>query len=202
MAIPENLLGIDNQAELARVEEKTTKIRAKELVENNVIDTFEIGTFKGLAQIHYYLFQDIYGFAGKVRNVDIAKGQFRFAPVLYLKPALVEIEKLDQNDYEHIIEKYVEMNIAHPFREGNGRATRIWLDQILKKEIGKVVDWNEVDKDEYLSAMIMSPVNDLPIKELLKSSLTNKIDDHETFFKGIDASYYYEGYTEFKTEDL
>lgn len=134
--------------------------------------------------------------------MNIAKGQLRFASVLYLKPALVEIEKLDQNDYEHIIEKYVEMNIAHLFREGNGRATRIWLDQILKKEVGKVVDWNEVDKDEYLSAMIMSPVNDLPIKELLKSSLTNKIDDHEIFFKGIDASYYYEGYTEFKTEEL
>ncbi|MGG5370321.1 cell filamentation protein [Enterococcus sp. AZ196] len=202
MAILKNLLGIDNQAELARVEEKTTKIRAKELVENRVIDSFEIGTFKGLSQVHQYLFQDIYDFAGKTRNVDIAKGQFRFAPVLYLKPALVEIEKLDQNNYEQIIEKYVEMNIAHPFREGNGRATRIWLDQILKKEIGKVVDWNEVDKDKYLSAMIMSPVNDLPIKELLKPALTDKIDDHETFFKGIDASYYYEGYTEFKTEDL
>lgn len=202
MAILKNLLGIDNQAELARVEEKTTKIRAKELVESSVIDTFEIGTFKGLSQIHHYLFQDIYAFAGEIRNVDLAKGQFRFAPVLYLKPALVEIEKLEQNNYEQIIEKYVEMNIAHPFREGNGRATRIWLDQILKEEIGKVIDWNEVDKDRYLSAMIMSPVNDLPIKELLKSALTDKIDDHETFFKGIDASYYYEGYTEFKTEDL
>lgn len=193
---------IGNQAELARVEEKTTKIRSKELVENKVIETFEICTFKGLAQIHHYLFQDIYGFAGTIRDVDIAKGQFRFAPVLYLKPALAEIEKLEQNNYEQIIEKYVEMNIAHPFRDGNGRATRIWLNQILKKEISKIVDWNEVDKDEYLSAMIMSPVNDLPIKELLRPSLTNKIDDHETFFKGIDASYYYEGYTEFKTEDL
>lgn len=198
----DNLFGIDNQAELARVEEKTTKIRAKELVENHIIDDFEVGTFKGLSQIHYYLFQDIYPFAGKIRSVDIAKGQFRFAPVLYLKAALKEIEKLDQSDYERIIEKYVEMNVAHPFREGNGRTTRIWLDHILKKEIGKVVDWNEVDKDEYLTAMIMSPVNDLAIKELLKAALTDKIDDHETFFKGIDASYYYEGYTEFKTEDL
>ncbi len=202
MAILENLLGIDNQAELARVEEKLSKIRAKELVEKKIIDKFEIGTFKGLAQIHHYLFQDIYGFAGKIRNVDIAKGQFRFAPVLYLKPALVEIEKLEQSNYDRMIEKYVEMNIAHPFREGNGRATRIWLNQLMKKELGKIVDWNEVDKDSYLSAMIMSPVNDLPIKELLKPALTDKIDDHETFFKGIDASYYYEGYTEFKTEDL
>ena len=202
MAILENLLGVDNQAELARVEEKLSKIRAKELVEKKIIDKFEIGTFKGLAQIHHYLFQDIYGFAGKIRTVDIAKGQFRFAPVLYLKPALVEIEKLEQSNYDRMIEKYVEMNIAHPFREGNGRATRIWLNQLMKKELGKIVDWNEVDKDSYLSAMIMSPVNDLPIKELLKPALTDKIDDHETFFKGIDASYYYEGYTEFKTEDL
>lgn len=202
MAILENLLDIDNQAELARVEEKTTKIRAKELVEKRIIDSFEVGTFKGLAQIHQYLFQDIYRFAGKIREVDLAKGQFRFAPVLYLEPALKEIEKLEQNDYEQIIEKYVEMNIAHPFREGNGRATRIWLDRIMKKEIGRIIDWNEVDKDKYLSAMIMSPVNDLPIKELLRPALTNKIDDHATFFKGIDASYYYEGYTEFKTEDL
>lgn len=198
----DNLFGIDNQAELARAEEKTTKIRAKELVENHIIDDFEVGTFKGLSQIHYYLFQDIYPFTGKIRSIDIAKGQFRFAPVLYLKAALKEIEKLDQSDYERIIEKYVEMNVAHPFREGNGRTTRIWLDQILKKEIGKVVDWNEVDKDEYITAMIMSPVNDLAIKELLRAALTDKIDDHETFFKGIDASYYYEGYTEFKTEDL
>lgn len=202
MPILENLLGIDNQAELARVEEKTTKIRAKELVENHIIDDFEVGTFKGLSQIHYYLFQDIYPFAGKIRSVDIAKGQFRFAPVLYLEAALKEIEKLGQSDYELIIEKYVEMNVAHPFRERNGRTTRIWLDHILKKEIGKVVDWNEVDKEGYLTAMIMSPVNGLAIKELLKAALTDKIDDHETFFKGIDASYYYEGYTEFKTEDL
>lgn len=198
----DNLLGIDNQAELARAEEKTTKIRTKELVENHIFDDFEVGAFKGLAQTHEYLFQDIYPFVGKIRSVDIVKGQFRFAPVLYLKAALKEIEKLNQSDYEPIIEKYVEMNVAHPFREGNGRTTRIWLDQILKKEIGKVVDWNEVEKDEYLTAMIMSPVNDLAIKELLKAALTDKIDNHETFFKGIDASYYYEGYTEFKTEDL
>lgn len=202
MPILVNLLGIDSQVELAHAEEKTTKIRAKKLVENHFIDDFEVGTFKGLSQIHHYLFQDIYPFVGKIRSVDLVKGQFRFAPVLYLKAALKEIEKLDQSDYELIIEKYVEMNVAHPFREGNGRATRIWLDQILKKEIGKVVDWNEVDKDEYLTAMIMSPVNDFAIKELLKAALTDKIDDHETFFKCIDASYYYEGYTEFKTEDL
>ena len=169
MPILENLLGIDNQAELARVEEKTTKIRAKELVENHVIDTFEVGTFKGLSQIHSYLFQDIYPFSGKIRSVDIVKGQFRFAPVLYLEAALKEIEKLDQSDFERIIEKYVEMNVAHPFREGNGRTTRIWLDQILKKEIGKVVDWNEVDKDEYLTAMIMSPVNEMRSKRVTES---------------------------------
>ena len=202
MPILVNLLGIDSQVELAHAEEKKTKIRAKKLVENHFIDDFEVGTFKGLSQIHHYLFQDIYPFVGKIRSVDLVKGQFRFASVLYLKEALKEIEKLDQSDYELIIEKYVEMNVAHPFREGNGRTTRIWLDQILKKEIGKVVDWNEVDKDEYLTAMIMSPVNDLAIKELLKAALTDKIDDHEIFFKGIDASFYYEGYTEFKTEDL
>ena len=171
MAILENLLGIDNQTELAKAKEKVSKTRAKELVEKNVIDSFDVGTFKGLAQIHHYLFQDIYPFAGKTREVDLAKGQFRFAPVLYLEPALKEIEKLEQTNYEQIIEKYVEMNIAHPFREGNGRATRIWLDQILKKEIEKMVDWNEVDKDQYLSAMIMSPVDDLPIKELLRPCL-------------------------------
>lgn len=202
MAVLENLLGIDNQAELAKAEEKLSKVRAKELVEVGMIDTFEIGTFKGLSQIHGYLFQDIYPFAGQIRTVDLAKGQFRFAPIVYLKQALSQIEKMPQKEYDDIIGKYVEMNVAHPFREGNGRATRIWFDQILKANLQKVVDWNLVDKDEYLTAMILSPVSDLQIKELLKGALTDKINDHETFFKGIDASYYYEGYTEFKTSDL
>lgn len=202
MAVLENLLGIDNQAELAKAEEKLSKVRVKELVEASIIDTFEIGTFKGLSQIHGYLFQDIYPFAGQIRKVDLAKGQFRFAPIVYLKQALSKIEKMPQKTYDDIIEKYVEMNVAHPFREGNGRATRIWLDQILKTELQKVVDWNLVDKDEYLTAMLLSPVSDFQIKELLKGALTDKINDHETFFKGIDASYYYEGYTEFKTSDL
>ncbi len=202
MAVLENLLGIDNQAELAEAEEKLSKVRVKELVEASIIDTFEIGTFKGLSQIHGYLFQDIYPFAGQIRKVDLAKGQFRFAPIVYLKQALSQIEKMPQKTYDDIIEKYVEMNVAHLFREGNGRATRIWLDQILKTELQKVVDWNLVDKDEYLTAMLLSPVSNLQIKELLKGALTDKINDHETFFKGIDASYYYEGYTEFKTSDL
>lgn len=202
MAVLENLLGIDNQAELAKAEEKLSKVRAKELVELGMIDTFEIGTFKGLSQIHGYLFQDIYPFAGQIRTVDLAKGQFRFAPIVYLKQALSQIEKMPQKEYDDIIGKYVEMNVAHPFREGNGHATRIWFDQILKANLQKVVDWNLVDKDEYLTAMILSPVSDLQIKELLKGALTDKINDHETFFKGIDASYYYEGYTEFKTSDL
>jgi len=202
LAVLENLLGIDNQAELAKAEEKLSKVRVKELVEASIIDTFEIGTFKGLSQIHGYLFQDIYPFAGQIRKVDLAKGQFRFAPIVYLKQALSQIGKMPQKTYDDIIEKYVEMNVAHPFREGNGRATRIWLDQILKTELQKVVDWNLVDKDEYLTAMLLSPVSNLQIKELLKGALTDKINDHETFFKGIDASYYYEGYTEFKTSDL
>ena len=202
MAVLENLLGIDNQAELAKAEEKLRKVRVKELVEASIIDTFEIGTFKGLSQIHGYLFQDIYPFAGQIRKVDLAKGQFRFAPIVYLKQALSQIGKMPQKTYDDIIEKYVEMNVAHPFREGNGRATRIWFDQILKTELQKVVDWNLVDKDEYLTAMLLSPVSDFQIKELLKGALTDKINDHETFFKGIDASYYYEGYTEFKTSDL
>lgn len=202
MAVLENLLGIDNQAELAKAEEKLSKVRVKELVEASIIDTFEIGTFKGLSQIHGYLFQDIYPFAGQIRKVDLAKGQFRFAPIVYLKQPLSQIGKMPQKTYDDIIEKYVEMNVAHPFREGNGRATRIWFDQILKTELQKVVDWNLVDKDEYLTAMLLSPVSDFQIKELLKGALTDKINDHETFFKGIDASYYYEGYTEFKTSDL
>lgn len=202
MAVLENLLGIDNQAELAKAEEKLSKVRVKELVEASIIDTFEIGTFKGLSQIHGYLFQDIYPFAGQIRKVDLAKGQFRFAPIVYLKQALSQIGKMPQKTYDDIIEKYVEMNVAHPFREGNGRATRIWFDQILKTELQKVVDWNLVGKDEYLTAMLLSPVSDFQIKELLKGALTDKINDHETFFKGIDASYYYEGYTEFKTSDL
>lgn len=202
MTLLENQLGIDNQPELAKAEEKLSKIRAKELVEAGVIETFEGGTFKGLSQIHQYLFQDIYPFAGEIRTVDLAKGQFRFAPIIYLKQALSQIEKMPQKTFEVIIEKYVEMNIAHPFRDGNGRAARIWLDQILKTELQRVVDWNLVDKDEYLTAMILSPISDLQIKALLKGALSDKINDHEMFFKGIDASYYYEGYTEFKTSDL
>lgn len=202
MAVLENLLGIDNQPELARAEERLSKLRAKELVETGVLATFEVGTFKGLAQIHQYLFQDVYDFAGKIRTVDLAKGQFRFAPILYLKQAIVEIEKMPQKTFNQAIEKYVEMNVAHPFREGNGRSARIWLNQILKEELGIIVDWNLIDKDQYLTAMILSPVSNLQIKGLLKGALTDKINDHEMFFKGIDASYYYEGYTEFKTSDL
>lgn len=198
----ENLLGIDNQGELAKAEEKLSKLRAKELIEDHVITSFEVGTFRGLQQIHHYLFQDVYAFAGKLREVDIAKGNFRFASVLYLEAALRNIEQLPQKTFEEIIKKYVEMNVAHPFREGNGRVTRIWLDQLLKTELQRVVNWNSVDKEAYLSAMERSPVNDLEIQVLLQRSLTDKVDDLETYLKGIDASYYYEGYTEFKTEDL
>lgn len=198
----ENILGIDNQAELAKTVENLSKLRAKELIADHVIASFEVGTFKGLQQIHHYLFQDIYPFAGKLRDVDIAKGNFRFAPVLYLADALGQIEKMPQKTFKEIIQKYVEMNVAHPFREGNGRATRIWLDQILKTELDRVVNWHIVDKEAYLCAMARSPVNDLEIQMLLQKSLTDKVDDLETYMKGIDASYYYEGYTEFKTEDL
>ncbi len=198
----ENKLGINDSAELARAEEKISKIRAIELYENNIVEESEIGKFSGLAKIHKLLFDEIYDFAGKVRTVNIAKGNFRFAPVMYLDAALKHIDDMPQSSYDEIIEKYVEMNVAHPFREGNGRSTRIWLDLILKKELKLVVDWNKVDKEDYLLAMERSPVKDLEIKVLLKNALTDKIDDRELYMKGIDASYHYEGYNTFKAEDL
>lgn len=200
--ILENKLNMDNQVELAKVEEKLSKQKAKQLFDSGDIHKAEIGTFKGLAFIHAYLFGDIYHFAGKIRDVNIAKGDFRFAPVLYLDAALKQIDAMPQGTFDEIIEKYVEMNVAHPFREGNGRATRIWLDLMLKKGIRQVVDWNLVDKAEYLSAMQRSVVKDLEIKALLRQALTNNIDDRALFMKGIDVSYYYEGYSEFKTEEL
>lgn len=200
--ILKNKLGIDNQVELAKAEEKLSKQKAKQLFDSGDIHKAEVGTFDGLSFIHAYLFGDIYHFAGKMRNVNIAKGQFRFAAVLYLEAALNQIDAMPQSTFDAIIEKYVEMNVAHPFREGNGRATRIWLDLMLKKGIRQVVDWNLVDKAEYLSAMQRSVVKDLEIKALLKQALTDKVDDRTLFMKGIDVSYYYEGYSEFKTGEL
>lgn len=198
----ENKLGITEAAELAREEEKISKAKALELFETGRLDTFEAGSFEGLAKIHQYLFEDIYDFAGKIRTVNIAKGSFRFAPVMYLEAALANIEKMPQSGFDEIVEKYVEMNVAHPFREGNGRSTRIWLDCIFKKELKIVVDWSKVDKEDYLLAMERSPIKDVEIKVLLKAALTDKINDREVYMKGIDASYHYEGYTAFKTEDL
>ncbi|MEF9951637.1 MAG: Fic family protein [Clostridium sp.] len=198
----ENKLGITDSAELARVEEKLSKERALSLFETGTLDTLDIGRFSGLAKIHKILFEDIYDFAGKLREVNIAKGNFRFAPVMYLEAALENIDKMPQSNFDEIIEKYVEMNIAHPFREGNGRSTRIWLDIILKKKIKLVIDWSKVDKEDYLLAMERSPIKDIEIKFLLKSALTDKIDDREIYMKGIDASYHYEGYYVYKTEDL
>jgi len=197
-----NKLNIADQIELAKVEEKISKQKAKRLFDSGDIHQVQVGKFAGLAFIHAYLFGDIYPFAGQIRDVNISKGNFRFAPVMYLETSLKHIDAMPQNTFEQIIEKYVEMNVAHPFREGNGRATRIWLDLILKKEIQHVVDWNQVDKEDYLSAMQRSPVKDLEIKVLLKQSLTDKIDDRALFMKGIDVSYYYEGYSEFKTDEL
>ncbi|WP_429976054.1 protein adenylyltransferase Fic [Enterococcus sp. DIV0086] len=198
----ENKLGITNQLELNRVEERISKEKAKRLYDSKDIERVEVGTFKGLSYIHNYLFEDIYEFAGKVRSQNISKGNFRFAPVMYLKVSLEHIDKMPQSTLDEIVAKYVEMNIAHPFREGNGRATRIWLDLILKKELKQVVDWNLIDKEDYLSAMERSPVKDLEIKHLISSALTDKINDREIFMKGIDISYYYEGYTEYNVDEL
>lgn len=198
----ENKLNITDSSELARVEEKVSKIKALELFEKGLLDTFEVGTFDGLSKIHKYLFDEIYEFAGQIRTINIAKGNFRFVPVMYLEVALTNIEKMPQSTFNEIIEKYVEMNVAHPFREGNGRSTRIWLDMILKKELKLVVDWNKVDKEDYLLAMERSPIRDVEIKVLLRNALTDQTGNREIYMKGIDASYYYEGYNVFRTEDL
>ena len=197
-----NKFGITNQVELAKAEERISKANAKRLYDSGDINDLEIGTYKGLTDIHKYLFDDINNFAGKTRTVNISKGNFRFAAVMYLEVSLNHIDNMPQTTIEEIVAKYVEMNIAHPFREGNGRSTRIWLDLILKKELGKVVDWNLIDKDNYLSAMERSPVNDLEIRYLISNALTTSIDDREVYMKGIDVSYYYEGYTEYSTDDL
>ncbi|MBQ8180622.1 MAG: Fic family protein [Ruminococcus sp.] len=198
----ENKLGITNSAELADVEERISKQKAAELFETGYLDTLEAGSFAALAEIHRYLFEEIYDFAGKLRTMNIAKGGFRFAPVMYLAEALKSIERMPQSTFEEIIAKYVEMNVAHPFREGNGRSTRIWLDCILKKELGMVLDWSAVDKQDYLLAMERSPIKDTEISLLLKEALTDRISDREMYMKGIDASYHYEGYSVYKTADL
>ena len=198
----ENKLGITNSADLAREEERISKIKAIELFETGLLDNLQAGKFESLSKIHKYLFDEIYYFAGEIRTENIAKGSFRFAPVMYLKASLEHIDSMPQSNFEEIIEKYVEMNAAHPFREGNGRSTRIWLDLILKKEIGKVVDWNNVDKEDYLLAMERSPIKDIEIKELLRKALTSDINDREVYMKGIDASYHYEGYNIFKSDKL
>ncbi len=198
----EGALGCTDAVELARVEEKLSKAKAHKLFGSGFLDTLDVGGFKALASIHHYLFGEVYGFAGKVRKENISKGHFRFAPVMYLEVSLNNITAMPQSNFDEIIEKYVEMNIAHPFREGNGRSTRIWLDQILKQVLKQVVDWSEVDKGDYLLAMERSPIKDVEIKTLLKQALTNKIDDSAIFMKGIDASYYYEGYTLYKTDEL
>lgn len=198
----ENKFGLTSSADLAREEEFVSKKRAVELFENSVLDSLPAGKFSTLQAIHKYLFEDIYDFAGELRTVNIAKGNFRFASLLYLQAALESIDKMPQASFDEIIEKYVEMNIAHPFREGNGRSTRIWLDHILKNEIGKVIDWSKVDKEDYLLAMERSPIKDVEIKVLLKCALTDETDSREVYMKGIDHSYYYEGYTTFKAEEL
>ena len=198
----ENKLGISNSAELAREEERISKKKAIELFENGVLDQLEVGKFSALKAIHKYLFEEIYDFAGKLRTVNISKGNFRFAPLMYLEAALANIDKMPQSTFDEIVEKYVEMNIAHPFREGNGRSTRIWLDMIFKAELHKVVDWSKIDKDDYLMAMERSPIKDIEIKYILGAALTDEIDNREIYMKGIDHSYYYEGYTAFKTEEL
>ena len=198
----ENKLGLANSTDLAREEERISKKKAIELFESGILDTLPAGKFSTLQKIHEYLFSDIYNFAGKVRSVNIAKGNFRFAPLMYLEASLSNIDNMSQSTFDEIIEKYVEMNVAHPFREGNGRSTRIWLDHILKTEINQVVDWSKVEKEDYLLAMERSPIKDVEIKVLLKNALTNEINSKENFMKGIDHSYYYEGYNNFKTEEL
>ena len=198
----ENKLGLTSSAELARKEEQLSKKKAVLLFEKGILDSLPAGKFSTLQAIHRYLFEDIYEFAGEIRKVNMAKGNFRFAPLMYLDAALENIDKMPQADFDEIIEKYVEMNIVHPFREGNGRSARIWLDHMLKQEIGKVIDWSKVDKEDYLLAMERSPVKDIEIKYLLKNALTDEVDSREVYMKGIDHSYYYEGYTTFKTEEL
>lgn len=198
----ENKLGLTSSSDLAREEERISKGKAVKLFENGMLDSLPAGKFSTLQKIHKFLFEDIYDFAGNIRTVNIAKGNFRFAPTMYLQAALKNIDEMPQSCYEEIVEKYVEMNIAHPFREGNGRSTRIWLDHILKNEIGRVVDWSKVDKEDYLLAMERSPIKDVEIKVLLKGALTDEIDSRDIYMKGIDNSYYYEGYTTFKTEEL
>ena len=198
----ENKLGITDSAELARIEEKISKQKAVEMFESGYLESLEAGTFESLAKIHKYLFDEIYDFAGEVRKVNISKGNFRFAPLMYLDAALQSIDKMPQSTFDEIVEKYVEMNVAHPFREGNGRSTRIWLNLMLKKEIGYVVDWSKVDKEDYLLAMERSPIKDIEIKFLLKNSLTDNVNDREIYMKGIDHSYYYEGYYVYKTQEL
>lgn len=198
----ENKLGLTDSAELAREEERISKKKAIELFEKEILNTLPAGKFSTLKVIHKYLFEDIYDFAGELRTVNLAKGNFRFAPLMYLESALENIDKMPQSTFDEIVEKYVEMNIAHPFREGNGRSTRIWLDHILKNEIGKVVDWSKVDKEDYLLAMERSPIKDVEIKVLLRAALSDEIDSREVYMKGIDHSYYYEGYTTFKAEEL
>ena len=200
--ILENKLNLTDQSALARAEEELSKRKAKQLFDSGDIEKVEVGTYVGLAYIHWYLFDEIYHFAGKLREVNMAKGNFRFAAVMFLKSSLEHIDKMPQTTFDQIVEKYVEMNVAHPFREGNGRATRIWLDLIFKQELQQVVDWNQIEKEDYLMAMQRSPVKDIELKHLLKNALTSQIHDREVYLKGIDVSYYYEGYTIFKTEEL
>lgn len=198
----ENKLGIKSSAELAREEERISKKKAVELFENGMLEKLEAGKFQTLCEIHKYLFDDIYDFAGKIRTVNLSKGNFRFAPLMYLEIAIKNVDKMPQNTFDEIVEKYVEMNIVHPFREGNGRSMRIWLDMMLKKQIGQVVDWSKIEKEDYLMAMERSPIKDIEIKYILKAALTDQINDREVYMKGIDHSYYYEGYVTYKTEEL
>lgn len=197
-----NKLGIEDSIELAKAEEKITKMKAVKLFETEKLNLFEVGTFKGLSQIHKYLFEEVYEFAEKIRTENISKSNFRFASAMYLEEALKQIDKMPQSNFDEIVDKYIEMNIAHPFREGNGRSTRIWLDMILKKEMGKVIDWRKINKEDYLLAMERSPIKNTEIKFLLKEALTDKINDREVYMEGIDASYKYEGYSTYKVEEL